>query len=124
MNTILTCALVALSLSVSVLAMQEQPSRFDNYKVYRLNVETEEQLSTLREIDNSATATGYEFWSGPTQLGRTADIMVAPHQMGEFSQIMTDANIKATELVANVQELVFFFPNLTYENFYKFHLTV
>lgn len=104
MNRILLFALVAFCSSVAVTAtLEEQPSRFDNYKVYRLNVETEQQLNLLREIDNSETATGYEFWQRPNYLGRTADIMVAPHQMGEFVKIMNDAGIEATELVSNVQ---------------------
>lgn len=81
----------------------EEKARFDNYRVYSLSVENEEQLNILREIDNLQSS-GYEFWRGPTAVGRNVDIMVAPHLFGDFAALLTKYNIESTVITRNVQE--------------------
>lgn len=82
----------------------DERARFDNYRVYSLSVENEEQLNILRKIDNSQNNRGYEFWRGPTSVGRNADIMVAPHQFGDFSALISEFKFESTVITTNVQE--------------------
>lgn len=96
------CCILAALLLCTVSA--EEKARFDNYRVYSLSVENEEQLSILREIDNGKSNGGYEFWRGPTSVGRNVDIMVAPHQFGDFSALLSEYKIESTVITRNVQE--------------------
>lgn len=82
----------------------EEKARFDNYQVYSLSVENEAQLNILREIDSVESNSGYEFWRGPTTVGRNVDIMVAPHLFGDFSALLSEYKFDSTVMTRNVQE--------------------
>ncbi|GAB0094440.1 zinc carboxypeptidase-like [Sergentomyia squamirostris] len=92
-------------LILTVVAVRSEKARFDNYKVFTVNVESTDQLDVLREIEKSSSL-GYDFWSGPTKVGRAVDIMVPPHKAAEFDEIMTAHQFTTTVKVTNVQELI------------------
>lgn len=100
MKCLVSCILAALLLCT---VSAEEKARFDNYRVYSLSIENEEQLNILREIDNKSNS-GYEFWRGPTTVGQNADIMVAPHLFGDFSALLSEYKIESTVITRNVQE--------------------
>lgn len=79
----------------------EQQARFDNYQVYSLQVENENQLKILRELGSNPN--GFEFWRSASHIGRSADIMVAPHQIATFDELVKTINIKSNLMVENVQ---------------------
>lgn len=75
-------------------------ARFDNYRVYKLQVDTQVQLDVLRQIEQFPD--GYSFWEGP-YLGKEAELMVPPHKFGEFSEICDKFGIRNKLKIANVQ---------------------
>lgn len=91
-----------LAIAVLVLcssAVFGEKARFDNYRVYTLKVTSDEQLTTLQEIEEKGT---YEFWSSPTAI-KDVDIMVPPHKFAEFDDLVSYLNIDFTLKIENVQ---------------------
>lgn len=78
-------------------------SRYDNYKLYSMQLKTEEQAKAVVELEDSTDA--YDFWSA-TSLVRDTDVMVPPHKLGEFEDFLTRFNIQFQIKVENIQELV------------------
>lgn len=93
---------VAVLLAVVLLAncTISEKARFDNYRVYSLEVDNDEQLTLLRQLENTDR---YEFWRSPTYIGRNVDVMVAPHQAADFSELLDGSNIKKNLMIENVQ---------------------
>lgn len=86
-------------LCVTVAAVEK--ARFDNYRVYSLNVETVEQLMELRKLDGNSD--GFEFWK-LGDVGKEADLMVPPHKFADFEELMEAMKISHYLKIRNVQE--------------------
>lgn len=97
MNAIFICAAVFCLGAVQ----SEVKARFDNYRVYSLDVQNEYQLNILNELSNNPN--GFEFWRGASHVGRNADIMVAPHQIATFDELVRSIDIKSRLMVENIQ---------------------
>lgn len=69
--------------------------RYDNYRVYRVNVENIDQFHQLKSIENQ-----YDFWKSG-HVGQYSDIMVAPQNVAEFEKFV--ANLNSSLKVDNVQ---------------------
>ncbi|XP_055708911.1 uncharacterized protein LOC129805177 [Phlebotomus papatasi] len=82
-----------------------EKARFDNYRVFTVGVDSEDQLKVLRELE-SVSSSSYDFWTSPTKIGRSVDIMVPPHKSAEFEEVMTTYQFATTLKVENVQELI------------------
>uniref|UniRef100_A0A1B0CK34 Zinc carboxypeptidase A 1 n=1 Tax=Lutzomyia longipalpis TaxID=7200 RepID=A0A1B0CK34_LUTLO len=82
-----------------------EKDRFDNYKVFTIEVDTEQQLSVLQEIEKVAFSS-YDFWKRPTRVGQAVDLMVPPHKMSEFEEIMADLSFRKTLKISDVQLLI------------------
>ncbi|XP_055678852.1 zinc carboxypeptidase-like [Lutzomyia longipalpis] len=82
-----------------------EKDRFDNYKVFAIEVDNEEQLQVLQEIEKVAFSS-YDFWKRPTRVGQAVDLMVPPHKMSEFEEIMADLSFRTTLKIPNVQVLI------------------
>lgn len=78
-------------------------SRYDNYKLYSMQLKTEEQAKAVVELEDHTDA--YDFWSA-TSLVRDTDVMVPPHKLGEFEDFLARFNIEHHIKVENIQELV------------------
>lgn len=98
-RTIATVCVVVLLAITSSLSLAET-IRFDNYRVYSLNISDEQQLQQLRQLQGSV---GYDFWRPADVVGATADIMVAPHKLAEFTNIMDTMRVQSHLMVDNVQ---------------------
>ncbi|XP_055697296.1 zinc carboxypeptidase-like [Phlebotomus papatasi] len=79
--------------------------RFDNYKVYKVQVDNEEQLKVMHQIERAAFSS-YDFWRSPSYVGNPVEVMVAPHKLSEFEDIMSFLKFSYSLKIANVQELV------------------
>jgi len=98
MKFILAAVVVALCSSIAL----GEKARFDNYRVHTVKVTTEEQLTILQKLEEDNV---YLFWSSPN--GRDeADIMVAPHQRSDFSELVEYLNIEHFIKIENVQKLI------------------
>ncbi|GLV20124.1 uncharacterized protein CBL_21338 [Carabus blaptoides fortunei] len=79
-------------------------ARYDNYKVYRMFPNTESQLKSLRQLED--TTVDFDFWRGPTAKNASVEIMVAPHKEPHFHELMDELKLVATPYITNVQSLI------------------
>lgn len=80
---------IVLLLVVGVISAEKM--RFDNHKVYKLDVVKEEQLDVLRQLEETPDG-DYKFWDSP-RLGRSVEVVVPPQKLYEFKGIMRNFNI-------------------------------
>ncbi|XP_058805442.1 zinc carboxypeptidase-like isoform X2 [Phymastichus coffea] len=85
------------------LAVAEKVS-FENYQVFRVIPSSAEQLEVLKQLEEQNE--GYSFWSGPSELFRAADVMVAPGQLSDFVGLMDELDMRYESYVSNVQRLI------------------
>jgi carboxypeptidase A len=78
-------------------------SRYDNYKVYSMQLRDEDQAKAVVELQQNTDA--YDFWSDAS-LVRETDVMVPPHKFGDFEDFLTRFGIAHYIKVENVQKLV------------------
>jgi hypothetical protein len=43
------------------------------------------------------------FWIGPSRIQKAVDIMVPPHMLPQFNEIMASLNLKSEVYISNVQ---------------------
>lgn len=79
-----------------------EKARFDNYRVYSVNVENEEQLKILNDLE--AYPDGTMFLESPTGVGQIADLMVPPHKFADIAELFEAYEIKNRIKTANLQE--------------------
>lgn len=80
------------------------PMRFDNYTVYRIVPKNDQALAILRDLEDNPK--GFDFWSGPSLVGRAADIMVPPQLQQQYQDIINFNTFESELFVHNVQELI------------------
>lgn len=86
-----------LSLLITGVSLTKQ--RFDNFRVYSVKVENDEQLKVLENLEKQ----DYDFWEEPI-LGEVADVMISPDRELYFEFLMDAHKFARTVKVANVQE--------------------
>lgn len=84
-------------------------ARYDNYRLYRLKVDTDEQLKVLQRLESSSD--GYVFWSVPVATNTTANVVVPPHKHDDIDDLFGKHNISNTLMERDFQK---------YENDYLF----
>ncbi|KAL6261581.1 hypothetical protein P5V15_006667 [Pogonomyrmex californicus] len=89
--------------SVLGLVAAEQAT-FENFKVFRVATTTKEQVDSLNQLTYDSSD-GFNFWKLPS-LNKQAEIMVAPHKLPEFYEIMTKLQTPHELYIKNVQELI------------------
>lgn len=75
--------------------------RFDNYRVYSVNVDNEKQLKVLNELE--AYPDGISFLESPTGVGRIAELLVPPHKFAEIAELFKTYAIKNHIKTSNLQ---------------------
>nr|CAD7256038.1 unnamed protein product [Timema shepardi] len=96
------CNLFLLALALGVALAGK--ARFDNYVVYRVVPTTQDQVDALRDIEDQPD--GLNFWAGPTQPNGTVDVMVPPHKIADFEDMMNIINANYVVFIEDVQKLV------------------
>lgn len=92
MKFILLCALMV--------AVYAEKARFDNYRVYSLNIVNKEQVDIMYRLENSSE--GYLFWNS-IDLNRIVDVMVPSHKFADIIELANAYNIEYTLKIENVQ---------------------
>ncbi|XP_032691346.1 zinc carboxypeptidase-like [Odontomachus brunneus] len=82
---------------------------YENYKLFRVIPETDEQLKLLEFYYRRSTSTSFDLWNMPIRIGGQIYIMVSPDETKWFKIIMGSLDIELKE--DNVQRLI----NLTME---------
>ncbi|KAJ6643131.1 Zinc carboxypeptidase A 1, partial [Pseudolycoriella hygida] len=75
--------------------------RFDNFKIFSVNVENSEQLNVLSELEKH----DYDFWESPV-LGDVADLVIPPDKESYFMRLVNLHEMNASVKVANIQDLM------------------
>uniref|UniRef100_A0A1I8JW39 Zinc carboxypeptidase A 1 n=1 Tax=Anopheles quadriannulatus TaxID=34691 RepID=A0A1I8JW39_ANOQN len=99
MKLLLVC--IAIALFGAIVA---EKARYDNYRVYRIRVQTDRQLELLQAIEQYPD--GYTFWNEPTKVGTEVLLVVPPHKRGHFSDIRAQYALRAVLQTANLQEQI------------------
>ncbi|CAG9805948.1 unnamed protein product [Chironomus riparius] len=96
----LLLAILVLSFSVNC----AEKARYDNYRIYEIIIENDEQLELLKDIENNSY--GYEVMRFPNSIDKKVEILVPPHKLGEFSEIIENFQFKSQLLMNNLQEII------------------
>ncbi|XP_053692246.1 zinc carboxypeptidase A 1-like [Sabethes cyaneus] len=89
--------------SVAFSAKAEQ-ARFDNYRVYELSIENEEQLNVLQYLEEHPD--GYIFWESPVQTNMELSLVVPPHKYADFEEFTTKLGMSPSLKISNFQEVI------------------
>lgn len=93
-----------LFLTAVLSAVSADKARYDNYRVYTVQVRNEPQLQILRAMQNHDFS--YDFWTDVERVGHSVDIMVPPHKRGDFSDLLDKNAFEYSIKIQNVQELI------------------
>lgn len=77
--------------------------RFDNYRVYKLTINDEEQLRAVQQLEDQDR--GYTFWDFPAGVGQEVDIVVPPHKFADIEEFSAAYGTPIELKINNVQEL-------------------
>jgi len=80
-----------------------QITRYNGYTVFHYVPRTMEQLQFLHDL--SLTTTELDFWTYPTGLNETVDIMLSPEQQKSYGAIFRNMNIEQSVMIKDVEEL-------------------
>ncbi|CAL1679898.1 unnamed protein product [Lasius platythorax] len=95
-------SIIALNMIVSLTIAQK--ATFDNYKVFSIVPTTEEQIEQLYQMIQIHD--GFTFWNIPNLKNRIVNLMVAPHKLPQFNEIMVQIGISYQINIENVQEFI------------------
>ncbi|XP_058126454.1 zinc carboxypeptidase A 1-like [Anopheles coustani] len=97
-------ALVYLALALLCGAAVAEKARYDNYRVYRVRIETDRQLELLKALEQNPD--GYRFWDEPVKVGTQVLLVVPPHQRGHFGEIRAKLAFRAELHIADLQKQI------------------
>lgn len=88
--------------SACAVAVFAEKARFDNYRVYSVDIANAEQLDILKQLEQHAD--GLRFLQSPLLVGRNAEIVVPPHKFGDISHLFQEHYIKSSVKVEDLQK--------------------
>lgn len=77
-------------------------ARFDNYRVYSIEVESEEQLQVLQQLENHQD--GLLFLVSPVAVPMRIEIVVPPHKFADISELCEKYDMKNEIQIENLQK--------------------
>lgn len=87
---------------VALALVSAEKMRFDNHKVFNLNVENLEQMNFLRKLEETSPEGSYVFGDSPV-VGRSVEIVVPPQKLYEFNDFTNHLSIDHELKVENLQ---------------------
>lgn len=91
-------------LFVGVALTLGEKARFDNYRVYSIEVENDEQLQVLNELENQQD--GLLFLAPPTAKQTFVELIVPPHKFADISELCEKYHMKSDKKIDNLQRFV------------------
>ncbi|KAG5675035.1 hypothetical protein PVAND_004974 [Polypedilum vanderplanki] len=79
-----------------------EKSRYDNYRVYKIEIKNREQLDAMKYLAD--TSDSFNFWTQPLHFG-SYELMVPPHKFSHFSEMVDNLNMQHELIIKNLQEL-------------------
>lgn len=77
-------------------------ARFDHYRVYSIEVKTEEQVNVLQELENQQD--GLTFTRPATATDTVAEIIVPPHKFADISEFYEKFNLTNQIIIDDLQK--------------------
>ncbi|XP_031623242.1 zinc carboxypeptidase-like [Contarinia nasturtii] len=87
-----------------VVACFSEKARYDNYRVYSIEVENEQQFEVLKRFESGLD--GISFLETPTGIQQKAEIIVPPHKFADISELFETLKIKNQIKIANLQKVI------------------
>lgn len=104
----MTSCAVVFTLVLSVLfklnVAVDSSARYDNYRLYEVMIETEDQNTVLQILE--ANSDSYIFLRSWTKLNPSRTIAVAPHKFSEFTELMHIEKFGHKLIEINLQSLI------------------
>ena len=72
---------------------------YENHQVFRIEIASKESHETLSSIH------GIHFWN-EGRIGGHADVMVAPEEIEQFKQFLSEQGFKYSTMIENVGDLI------------------
>lgn len=104
-QSIIFLGVLILTLCIICSGEQDNKARYDNYRVYRLVIKTEQQLQIFQEIEKSRDS--YAFFGHPKRINQRIKVMVAAQKIPEISEILLRYDVEH-QILVNI--LLTFFP--------------
>lgn len=82
-----------------------EKARFDNYRVYSIEVENDDQLQVLKELENQQN--GLLFLMPPTINQTFVELVVPPHKFAEFFELCEKFHMQNNLKIDNLQRFDF-----------------
>lgn len=82
-------------------------ARYDNYRIYRVHIETEEHVKLLQELEERSDS--YMFIGHALRPKQNLSILVSAHKVGEITDLLKLNNITAKVLVSIFYSFEVFF---------------
>lgn len=77
---------------------QEHKARYDNYRLYRVQLKTEDQVKVFKELEHRSDS--YIFIGHARETNQNLTILVAAHKIAELSDILADYKVGFDILVS------------------------
>lgn len=90
---------------VCAAATQSEKARFDNYRVYSVNIENDEQLEILQELENHQDS--LSFLKAPISTQRNAEIIVPPQKLADVMKFFEANQLNSSIKYENLQTYSF-----------------
>lgn len=79
-------------------------SRYDNYRIYNVHLNTDEQVKIFQEIESRSDS--YIFIGHAREVGQKLSILLAAHKVAEFADILSRYNVTNQLLVRERLNLI------------------
>lgn len=89
---------ISLVLLMAAACVVGDMARYDNYRLYRVHLQTEGHVKIFQEIEERSDS--YTFYGHARSVGQQLTIMVAAHKIGEIGDILQQYNIEHVILVS------------------------
>ncbi|XP_063698946.1 carboxypeptidase B1-like [Culicoides brevitarsis] len=108
MNRKLTILVALLSISFCVLGSAIKSTKekvsYENYKVYKIVPQSDEDIEVLSELDKNADFYGLDFFRHDKVRGHPAEIMVEPDSQKPFEEVLDKHHIDFEVTIENLQK--------------------
>ncbi|CAG5004961.1 unnamed protein product [Parnassius apollo] len=78
--------------------------RFDNYSLYKIFPQNEQQVRVLQDLYNKETQ--YDFWNHPTMSAEYVNVLSSPLDRSRLESFLNKTDMKFVITIENVQEII------------------
>lgn len=87
---------------ISLGTIVAEKARFDNYRVYSIEITTAEQLKVLQQLENHQD--GLLFLIPPMAVPMRVEVLVPPHKFADISESCEEHGLKNEIKIENLQK--------------------